>query len=47
VNRSQLDLLAGLFGGWKRTLIEGKLKAESGSVFNEVRRRLESGPPPE
>ncbi len=47
VNRSQLDLLTGLFGGWKRTLIEGKLKAESANVFNEVRKRLESGPPPE
>ena len=47
VNRSQLDLLTGLFGGWKRTLIEGKLRAESANVFNEVRRRLESGPPPE
>ena len=47
VNRSQLDLLTGLFSGWKRGLIEGKLKSESANVFNEVRRRLESGPPPE
>ena len=47
VNRSQLDLLSGVFGGWKRALVEGKLKSESASVFNEVRRRLESGPPPE
>ncbi len=47
VNRSQLDLLSGLFGGWKRAVIEGKLKGESANVFNEVRRRLESGPPPE
>jgi len=47
VNRSQLDLLNGVFGGWKRALVEGKLKSESASVFNEVRRRLESGPPPE
>jgi len=45
VNRSQLDLLTGLFGGWKRALIEGKLKAESATVFNQVRKRLESGPP--
>jgi len=47
VNRSQLDLLTGLFGGWNPTLIEGKLKGESANVFNEVRTRLESGPPPE
>jgi hypothetical protein len=47
VNRSQLDLLTGVFGGWKRALVEAKLKSESVSVFNEVRRRLESGPPPE
>jgi len=47
VNRSQVDLLTGLFGGWKRGMIEGKLKSESASVFNEVRKRLESGPPPE
>jgi len=47
VNRSQLDLLSGVFGGWKRALVEGKLKSESASAFNEVRRRLESGPPPE
>jgi len=47
VNRSQLDLLTGVFGGWKRALVERKLKSESANVFNEVRRRLESGPPPE
>jgi hypothetical protein len=46
VNRSQLDLLTGVFRGWKRAMVEGKLKSESASVFNEVRRRLESGPPP-
>jgi hypothetical protein len=47
VNRSQLDLLTGVFGGWKRSLVEGRLKSESANVFNEVRRRLESGSPPE
>jgi len=45
VNRSQLDVLGGVFGGWKRGILEGKLKSESGEVFNTVRRRLESGPP--
>jgi hypothetical protein len=47
INRSQLDLLTGVFGGWKRALVEGKLKRESANVLNEVRRKLESGPPPE
>jgi hypothetical protein len=45
VNRSQLDVLGGVFGGWKRAIVEGKLKNESASVLKEVRRRLESGPP--
>lgn len=47
VNRSQLDVLGGLFGAWKRAIIEGKLKSESADVFETVRRRLESGLPPE
>jgi hypothetical protein len=46
VNRSQLDVLGGLFGALKRAIVEGKLKNESADVFREVRRRLESGPPP-
>jgi hypothetical protein len=47
VNRSQLDLLGGIFGPWKRSLLEGRLKSESAGVFSEIRRRIESGPPPE
>ncbi len=47
VNRSQLDLLTGMFAGWKRSVVEGKLRSETASAFNEVRRRLESGLPPE
>ena len=46
VNRSQLDLLGGIFGAWKRSMIEGRLKSESAGVFSEIRRRIESGPPP-
>jgi hypothetical protein len=45
VNRSQIDVLGGLFGGSRRSIIEGRLKNESVTVFQEVRRRLESGPP--
>jgi len=47
VNRSQLDVLGGFFGGWKRAIVEGRLKSDSIGVFTEVRRRLESGLPPE
>jgi hypothetical protein len=47
VNRSHLDVLGGIFGGWKRAILEARVKNESATVFNEVRRRLESGPPPE
>ena len=47
VNRSQLDLLGGLFGAWKRSVLEGRLKSESAAVFSEIRRRIESGLPPE
>ena len=47
INRSQLDVLGGVFGAWKRAIVEGRLKNESAAVFNEVRRRLESGPPAE
>lgn len=47
VNRSHLDVLGGIFGGWKRAILEGRVKNESATVFNEVRRRLESGPPPD
>lgn len=47
VNRSQVDVLGGLFGAWKRSIVEGRLKSETGAVLNTVRRRLDSGLPPE
>jgi hypothetical protein len=47
VNRSQVDVLGGLFGGWKRAILEGRLKSDTADVLNTVRRRLESGLPPE
>jgi hypothetical protein len=47
INRSQLDVLGGFFGAWKRAIVEGRLKSDSAGVFTEVRRRLESGLPPE
>jgi hypothetical protein len=45
VNRSQLDVLGGIFGGWKRGIVEGKLRSESVEALNMVRLRLESGLP--
>jgi hypothetical protein len=47
VNRSQLDLLGGTFASWKRSALEGRLKTESARALNEIRQRIESGPPPE
>ena len=46
VNRSHVDVLSGLFGGFKRRIIEGRLKSESAELVTIVRRRLESGDPP-
>ena len=45
VNRSQLDVLGGFFGALKRAIVESRVKGESVHVFEELRRRLESGPP--
>jgi hypothetical protein len=45
VNRSQLDVLGGFFGGLKRAIVESRVKSESVQVFSALRRRLESGPP--
>ena len=46
VNRTQLDVLGGFFRSFKRAAVEGRLGDESVKVFEAVRRRLESGPPP-
>jgi hypothetical protein len=46
VNRSQVDLLGGLFGGLKRKLIEGRLAGDSAAVIRLARSRLETGTPP-
>jgi hypothetical protein len=46
VNRSQVDLLGGLFGGLKRKVIEGRLAGDSASIMRLVRSRLESEVPP-
>jgi hypothetical protein len=46
VNRSELDVLGGFFGGLKRKLIEGRFKSEAAAAVVSTRARLE-GPLPE
>ncbi len=45
INRSQVDLLQGLFGGLRRKLIEGRVARESTELMRAIRRKLESGVP--
>lgn len=45
VNRSEIDVLHGVFGGITRLFIQRRLKAEAANVLQELRRRLESGEP--
>jgi hypothetical protein len=46
VNRSDVDVLGGMFGGLVRWFMERRLKAEAANVLQGLRRRLESGDPP-
>lgn len=46
VNRSTVDVLGGVFGGLKRSIVERRLSDESLKTFSDVRSRLEGGPPP-
>jgi hypothetical protein len=39
-------MLGGIFGTFRRAAIEGRLGDEGIKAFEEVRRRLNSGPPP-
>lgn len=36
------DALGGVFGSWKRAIIEGRIERETGDIFRELRRRIES-----
>jgi hypothetical protein len=45
INRSQVDVFGGKFGGLKRAIVERRLKSEIAEEFDALRRRLESGPP--
>jgi hypothetical protein len=46
VNRSQVDVLHGMFAGIIRWFMQRRLKAETANVLQGLRRRLESGEPP-
>jgi hypothetical protein len=46
VNRSEVDVLHGMFGGVVRGFIQRRVKAEATSVLRGLRQRLESGEPP-
>jgi hypothetical protein len=45
LNRSEIDVLGGFFGGLVRWLVERRLKTEASDVLQGLRRRLESGMP--
>ena len=45
VNRSDVDVAGGLFGGLVRVLMERRLKKEAATVLLGLRQRLESGDP--
>jgi hypothetical protein len=46
INRSEVDVLHGIFGGIVRWFMQRRLKAEAATVLDGLRRRLESGEPP-
>lgn len=45
VNRAQLDVLTGFWGGLARTIINSRLKGDAATVLRTLRNRIESGPP--
>jgi hypothetical protein len=46
LNRSDIDVISGVFGGLARTIIERRVRNEAGEVLEGLRTRLQSGPPP-
>jgi hypothetical protein len=46
VNRTDVDVVGGLFGGLARMVVERRLRNEAADVLVGLRRRLESGLPP-
>lgn len=46
VNRSQVDVLGGMFGGLVRMIVQRRLRSEATEVLRDIKKRLESGNPP-
>jgi hypothetical protein len=46
LNRSRIDVLDGFLGGFVRRIVERRLRSEAADVVRGLRRRLESGEPP-
>ena len=46
INRTDVDLIGGLFGGLARRLIERRARSEAENLLTALRRRIESGDPP-
>ena len=47
VNRSQVDLLSGFFGGFVRGVLEARIERQAPLIVRGLRARLESGNPPD
>lgn len=46
INRTDVDVVSGFFGPLARRLIEGRIRSEAVTAITDLRKRLESGPPP-
>jgi len=46
LNRSEVDVVGGMFGGLVRWLVQRRLKVEAANVLQGFRQRLEGGEPP-
>lgn len=46
LNRSEVDVLGGVFGGLVRWFMQRRLKTEAADVLRGLRKRLQSGEPP-
>jgi hypothetical protein len=45
VNRSEVDVLKGVFGGFMRNVLEGRVERQAPAIIRGLRHRLESGNP--
>jgi hypothetical protein len=47
LNRSDVDVVGGFFGGLVRLIVEGRVKDEASEVLEGLRERLQRGDPPD